>query len=325
VTVGEADVFAEFEVRLSAPSAETVTVYYYTDGVTVSTYDFVDVGTTMLVFAPGETLKTVHIGIKEDASVEYPEYFRLVLTSPVQATLARAAAIGTIIDNDATAGTPVIRISDPVVDEAEREAAFVLSLDRPRLAMVNVDYATAAGSAGASDFTATSGTARFMPGETAVTVRVPIIDDALAEGDEQFDLVLSGPVNATLPDPRGTARIGRNDQPTVVSPSITSADVTVGEADVFAEFEVRLSAPSAETVTVYYYTDGVTVSTYDFVDVGTTMLVFAPGETLKTVRIGIKEDTSVESDETFTLRLQNPVNATVGTPVVLCTIVDNDG
>ena len=164
VVVGEGAGYAEFVVR-DRTGAQTVSVGYYTTGGTALTNDFVDVGTTALVFAPGETLKTVPIGIREDSSVEYTEFFRLTLSSPANATLGAAGALATIIDNDATAGTPVIRISDPVVDEAVREATFVLSLDRPGAARVSVDYATAAGSAGGSDFTATSGTAQFAPGE----------------------------------------------------------------------------------------------------------------------------------------------------------------
>ena len=325
LTVGEGAVFAQFVVRLSAPSAQTVSVGYYTSGGTALTSDFVDVGTTALVFAPGETLKTVPIGIREDSSVEYTEFFRLTLSSPANATLGAAGALATIIDNDATAGTPVIRISDPVVDEAVREATFVLSLDRPGAARVSVDYATAAGSAGGSDFTATSGTAQFAPGETAVTVRAPVIDDALAENDEQFELMLSNVLNATLPDTRGTATIGRNDQAVVASPMISAVDLTVGEGAVFAQFVVRLSAPSAQTVSVGYYTTGGTALTNDFVDVGTTALVFAPGETLKTVPIGIREDSSVEVDESFNLRLVSANNATIETAQVVATIVDNDG
>ena len=73
---------------------------------------------------------------------------------------------------------------------------------------------------------------------------VPIINDAVAEGDEQFDLVLSAPVGATLPDPRGTAVIAASDQTAVATPVISADNVMVGESDGYAEFVVRLSAPS---------------------------------------------------------------------------------
>ncbi len=88
-----------------------------------------DVSTTALRFAPGETLKTVRIGIVDDSSVEDDESFNSAWRSAVRRTprSGTSRVIGTIIDNDATAGTPVIRISDPVVDEAATEAMFCRS------------------------------------------------------------------------------------------------------------------------------------------------------------------------------------------------------
>ena len=70
---------------------------------------------------------------------------------------------------------------------------------------MSVDYATADGTAIAgSDYTATSGTLTFTPGQTSKPVPVTITDDALAEDDETFTLNLS---NATggiaIADPQG--------------------------------------------------------------------------------------------------------------------------
>jgi hypothetical protein len=64
---------------------------------------------------------------------------------------------------------------------------------------VTADYATANGTAtAADDYTATSGTLTFAPGETAKSVAVAVVGETLFEGDETFSLVLSSPVNATL-------------------------------------------------------------------------------------------------------------------------------
>jgi hypothetical protein len=51
------------------------------------------------------------------------------------ATLARSTATATIIDNDATAGTPVVQVGDAVVDEATGLVQVALLLDRPSLGM----------------------------------------------------------------------------------------------------------------------------------------------------------------------------------------------
>ena len=49
-----------------------------------------------------------------------------------------------------------------------------------------------------SDYVAVSGTLTFAPGETAKAVRIPIINDAVAESDETFFFNLFSPVSATI-------------------------------------------------------------------------------------------------------------------------------
>ena len=326
VVVDEGAGYAEFVVRLSGPSAQTVAVQYDTSPASAGTSDFGYFSSNIaLSFAPGETLKTVRIPVVDDTAVEGNEAFYLNLFYPSNATVGTGHVTATIVDNDAAVGTPVIAINDPVLDESAGEAVFVVSLDRPSDAAVSVTYATAPGSAGASDFTARSGSLTFAPGERVKTVRVAVLNDTLAEDAEQFDLVLSDALNATLADPRGTATIGPSDQAPVSAPVISAEDVVVDEGAGYAEFVVRLSGPSAQTVAVQYDTSPASAGTSDFGYFSSNIaLSFAPGETLKTVRVGITDDTAVESDESFYLNLFYPSNATVGTPRVTAVIVDDD-
>ena len=66
--------------------------------------------------------------------------------------------------------------------------------------------------------------------------------------------MLSSPSRASLPDPVGTATIWASDQPTMSTPVISVDNIVVGEQDGFAEFVVRLSALSAASVSVNYFT-----------------------------------------------------------------------
>src|ERR1043166_1870383 len=67
---------------------------------------------------------------------------------------------------------------------------------------ITVDYATADGTAVAgSDYTSTSGTLTFAPGETSKSFTVSVTDDSLDEDDETFTANLSNPTNATLGSP----------------------------------------------------------------------------------------------------------------------------
>ena len=326
IIVGEQDGFALFRVFLSAPSAMPVTLRYFTSSGSAGTNDYTGIGATILTFQPGETEKTISVPIINDAIVESHETFFLNLDSPVGAVIDRGYAQATIIDNDSQTGTPVLSISDTVVDETRGLASFVITLDRPSAGFVRLNYATQAGTASAADFTAVSGSLTFNPGETAKTITVPVTNDTLAEGDERFNLVLSSVTGATAPDLIGTATIAASDQPAVGTPIVSVDDVTVGESDTFATFVVRLSAPSANQISLRYFTSNGTADTNDYLGIGAHVLVFAPGETSKTVSIEIKNDAIVEPDQTFFLNLDSAVGATIAadSTQVTATILDDD-
>ncbi|MEF8709213.1 MAG: Calx-beta domain-containing protein [Candidatus Accumulibacter propinquus] len=158
-------------------------------------------------------VKTVRVTLTNDTAVEPTENFTLYLSgASANATIARDTATATIIDNDATSGTPVVTINDFVVDEAGKEATFVITLDRPSTGVVSMNYATQDGGALAgSDYVATSGSLNFAAGETAKTVKVTLLNDTASESSEAFNLVLSALSGATALDPVGTAIIAEND------------------------------------------------------------------------------------------------------------------
>ena len=103
-TVTEGDpgdtVEAVFTVTLSAVSALDVTVDYQTvDGDAVAGSDYQTTAGALLIPAGGQTA-TVVVAIVADDIQEAEETFSVVLTAPVNAVLATAAALGTIVDDD---------------------------------------------------------------------------------------------------------------------------------------------------------------------------------------------------------------------------------
>jgi hypothetical protein len=90
-----------FYVQLSAPSGRTVTVHYATRNGTAVLNDYVARSGT-LTFAPGQTTRIVRVYIRPDTVVEKNEVFSLVLSAPVNATLARTTASGIIRNDDST-------------------------------------------------------------------------------------------------------------------------------------------------------------------------------------------------------------------------------
>jgi hypothetical protein len=120
-------------------------------------------------------------------------------------------------DCETVQGLPKPALSVTGTSQAEGNAGtqpmnFAVKLAKPTRLRVTVAYATADGTATAgSDYTATSGTLTFAPGETSKTVAVPIVEDTTVEPDETFTLTLASPVNAVLGQPAATATIKNDD------------------------------------------------------------------------------------------------------------------
>ena len=144
---------------------------------------------------------------------------------------------------------------------------------------------------------------------------MPVVNDATDEGDETFTVTLSSPSsNAKLetdPTAKGTIE---DDDPT---PTVTVGDATADEGDK-VEFVVTLSAVSGRDVKVNYATsvaagDDAT-SGMDFTAASGTLTIAAADNTATgTIEVQTTEDDASESEETFTLTLSNPSNATLGT------------
>ena len=112
-------------------------------------------------------------------------------------------------------GPPTVSVADArVVEAPDATMDFAVTLSRTLGEAVSVDYATADGTATAGeDYTETSGTLTFEPGDTAMTVSVPVLDDAHDDDGETFTLTLSNPSggNAYLDDDTATGIIENSD------------------------------------------------------------------------------------------------------------------
>ena len=140
------------------------------------------------------------------------------------------------------------------VTEDSGRAVFRVGLNKQSNEVVTVDYSTFDGTATAGlDYTATSATLTFEPGETRQTIPVEVLDDDEVEGDEILTVRLSGARNATLGVAEATGTI-RDDDTDEVRPSglpeLAIYDVAVAENAGSAVFRVGLSGESDQAVTV---------------------------------------------------------------------------
>jgi len=193
----------------------------------------------------------------------------------------------------------------------------------------SVNFATSDGTAIAgSDYTATSGTLTFAPGESSKNISIPIINDNLFENaNETFNLTLSGPTGAAvlITPSSGTITISDNEfRPSVSLPA--AINVTEGDSGTTnVAIDVTMSNPSVQVVTVDYATSNLTASeSTDYVAASGTVTIPA-GSTSATINITIKGDTNVEANERFRVILSNPTNVTsLPNPVALVTIINDD-
>jgi T1SS-143 domain-containing protein len=319
ITVNEGVGTATFTVTLSSASPSAVTVNYATaNGTAVSGggNDYT-AKTGTLTFAAGQTSQTVTVAINNDSTVEPSETFFVNLSSPsANATISDSQGVATIVDNE-----PKISIGDVTVNEGAGTATFGVSLSQAATGNVTVSYSTSNGTATAgSDYTAIGATTlTFAAGETYKTITVNIANDTLGEGDETFNVNLTGPsANATIIDNLGVGTIVDNE------PKISINDVSVNESAGAATFTVTLSAASATNVTVNYSTsNGTATAGSDYTAVTSTVLTFVPGETSKTFTVPITNNAIVEGNETFNVNLASAsTNATILDGVGVATIVE---
>ena len=110
-------------------------------------------------------------------------------------------------------GPVAISVADARASEGSDAAVeFAATLNRAASVTVTVDYATRDGTAAAGeDYTFTRGTLSFAAGELEKTVSVPILDDAVDEGEEVFTLKLTNPRGAAIGDGEATGTIENSD------------------------------------------------------------------------------------------------------------------
>ncbi|MCY4484712.1 MAG: hypothetical protein OXC12_17710, partial [Spirochaetaceae bacterium] len=90
----------EFTVHMAAASAFEVSVVCTSEDVTATANEDYEPELGTLVLAPGQTLGTIRVPIMDDMRDEMDETFMMLLSAPVNATLADDEATGTIVDDD---------------------------------------------------------------------------------------------------------------------------------------------------------------------------------------------------------------------------------
>jgi hypothetical protein len=182
-----------------------------------STYTLSNIGTNFFSWTATKTATWLDLSLTTGSL--FPGQSNAVVVSIN--TTANTQAVGTYTDtltfsNTASTGvqtrTVVLTVQGDMsfdsasytVSEAGGTALITVRRDGNTNRAVTVNYAASNGTAMAgSDYAATTGTLEFAVGDTLRSFTVPILEDALGEGNETVNLGLSNPTGGgTLGDPR---------------------------------------------------------------------------------------------------------------------------
>jgi hypothetical protein len=228
----------------------------------------------------------------------FQEFTLNLSSNSPDSTITRARTQIDVTGDAAATSTPGLYVRNAVVDNSAGTITVPVILGGPSGAAsglrVSVPYSTHDGSAVAgTDYTSTSGTLVFSPGETAKNITVPILNRSGLAKARSFSVTLGTPVHATIADGTGTVTIQASGGTRVTAPGISAPpDVVVGATDGYVDLPVTLNAPGVNPVTVNYTTvDGTTHSgngcsgtVYGYVGQAGT-LTFQPGVTSQTIRV----------------------------------------
>ncbi|KAA8917981.1 autotransporter outer membrane beta-barrel domain-containing protein [Xanthomonas sontii] len=198
---------ATFTVTLSAASGQTVMVNYGTaDGTATAGSDYVATSGP-LAFAPGTTVQSIAVTIIGDTTVEPDETFTVTLSAASNATIARATATGTILNDDA-----VVTISPTSLPAATAGTSYSQTL-------------TASGGTAPYGFAITTGTlpVGMLLSSAGVLTGTP-------SGSGSFNFTVSATDSGASPISGSRAYTLTVAAPTVTLPATTLPNGTAGQA-----------------------------------------------------------------------------------------------
>ena len=318
----EEDSTLVFVVALNPAASDTVTVDYATsDGTATAGEDYTAMSGA-LTFVVGDTTKTISVPITDDAEDDGGETLTLTLSNASGADIADAEATGTILNAETRPLTA--SFSDMPASHTGEDFTFGLAFSEE----VELSYVTLRDTA----FAVTGGevktaqrqqqgsnqawniTVKPTSASDTVTITLPETTDcravdAICTKDER-PRPLSHSLSSVVAGP-------------VIIPAVSVSDASASEGEAVA-FTVSLSAASSQRVTVGYATSGATATSGTDYTAQSGTLTFAANETSKTVSIATTDDSVDEENETFTLTLSSPTNATLGDATATGTINDND-
>jgi uncharacterized repeat protein (TIGR01451 family)/uncharacterized delta-60 repeat protein len=311
-------------LRLSGTNGSVTVSYLTADGTAVNGTNYTAQSGT-LSFAPGETLKTFTVPILHDPRITGNLNFSVNLTHPSAPgqLVTPFSAVVTVLDVDTG-----LSFSTPTNSISEAGGSQLISVIRSgsTVGQISVTFSTSDtnGIAGIR-YVPTNGVMVFADGQNSNSFSIPIINDHLVNGDQNFSISLS---NATA---GAQLIVPSTEVVTIIDDdsglSFSSGNYSVVENGVAATITVIRTGVTNNTVTVNYATsDGTARAGIHYLAASGT-LTFTNGQTSASFNVPIIDANIVGGSDTINVTLSNPsgTGTLVSPTAALITIFNNDG
>ncbi|WP_413430103.1 Calx-beta domain-containing protein [Synechococcus sp. Cu2B8-bc1011] len=286
-------------------------------------------------FAAGEDTQIISIEVAGDSILEQDETFSVSLTSPTNASISpsNASAIATI-SNDDSPPPPTLSISADASAQPEGApgdtTTFLFTVTRTgdTSRSSSAEYTVTGSGSNPTDLqdfignSFPSGVVNFAAGEDTQIISIEVAGDSILEQDETFSVSLTSPTNASISPSNASAiaTISNDDSPPPPTLSI-SADASAqpegapGDTTTFL-FTVTRTGDTSRSSSAEYTVTGSGSNPTDLQDfIGNSfpsgVVNFAAGEDTQIISIEVAGDSILEQDETFSVSLTSPTNASI--------------
>ena len=309
---------ATVEVVIASTTAVSPAEYTFTGPPTVSWID-------------GDTAsKTVRVTVVDDTHIDSPAkivVLSILSTTPTGLIGAIHDTTLTILDNDAGA----FYLNPITVTVVEGDELAVKVYRTKNDVAASVTYTVSEGTADAGDDYTCSATATlsFAVGVSSKTFYIEIDDDNDPEEAEKFYVDLTACTSGWTIDPakdRLTVTIAASDMGTIeFDPTVYTVDEDEDYVTLTLVRDTDEGAASVAWETAEVQDDNAADQDKDYEgDSGT--VTFNDGKDTATIKVYLKDDTTVEGDEVFEVILSSPDGAELGhDDTATVTIKDNDG
>ena len=309
---------------LSAPSGITIMVNCQIHEESTALGNGIDysIANSKLIILPGWTFGFLDISLINDPIDEPIETVIITMMSAENASLIEPIQHQLyIIDNDPV---PTVFWQTQLLSLQESQTKSLrILLSTPSSFPVTIDVNITNAMADSYDYSFSTRSIQFQPGEIEKSIPFTALDDYLDEPDESIFLDIKTSDTATVLNPTLEIVIVDTDEPVKIFFSQALINVTENTGSVL--ITAKLSAPSGLPITISLdtFNTGTAHNMLDYSIVNQD-IIFQPENTTGEFQINLINDNMDEPTESIVLSFKNPQNVMIGMPNKCQITIDDD-